>query len=697
VSSEYLLEVRAEEIPARMLEPAVRQLATRVFEELMGRGVGPTEVETGFTPRRLVLILKGLPAGEPDREDEVTGPPAKVAFDADGNPTPALQGFAKKLGVALADCRRVATDKGEYAVARHRVRGKAMVELLAELVPRVLSEISWAKTMRWGTGQGPWVRPVHGVLSLLDGQVVPFELFGVAAGRDTAGHPVLSPATFAVENAEDYRQKLRGLSVEIDPRVRARFLQSEMAKRAAAAGGVVVEDEELLAKLAAICEIPGVMEGSFDPALLALPREVLIESLKDHQSAFTVEKEGALLPLFLTVMDRADDPRGRVRAGNEWVVEARLADARFFFGEDRKRPLRSRAGDLASLTFQTQLGSYAMKTARLERLAVHIAEQAGWAEISAAGEAARFAKVDLVTEMVKEFTSLQGVMGGIYAREDGAAEEVWQAVYDQYLPAATDDPLPRGRAGLALALADRIDTLAGIFGLGLIPTGSKDPFGLRRAAQGAVRIALESGLAIDLLALARFAAEGYGGGLKRTPELVAADLRPFLADRVRHLLGLAGFAYDEIEAALAGGGAVMPDLKARVEALHAVRAEPGFLSVVLAAKRIVNILKDSPLGTIDGKRLVEAAERDLHDAYHRLAAAIDTAAAAGDYRGALARIAEFAPVLDRFFVEVMVMAEDPDLRANRLALLGAIGALLSRVGRLTEMVVDREEHRRKHG
>lgn len=697
MSSEYLLEVRAEEIPARMLEPAVRQLATRVFEELMGKGVGPTEVETGFTPRRLVLILKGLPAGEPDREDEVTGPPARVAFDAEGNPTPALVGFARKLGVDVGACRRVATDKGEYAVVTHKVAGKPMAEVLAELVPRVLTEITWAKTMRWGTGQGPWVRPVHGVLSLLDGHVVPFELFGVTAGNTTAGHPVLSPNPFPVDSAEDYRQKLRGLSVEIDPRVRSRFLKAEMAKRAIAAGGAVVEDEELLAKLAAICEIPGVMEGSFETSLLALPREVLIESLKDHQSAFTVEKDGALLPLFLTVMDRADDPRGRVRAGNEWVVEARLADARFFYGEDRKRPLVSRASDLESLTFQRELGSYADKSRRLERLAVHVADRAEWGDPLAARDAARLAKIDLVTEMVKEFTSLQGVMGGLYAREDGAPEPVWQAVYDQYLPGSVDDPLPRGRTGLALALADRLDTLAGIFGLGLIPTGSKDPFGLRRAAQGVVRIALEGELGLDLLDLARFAAEGYDGGLKRTPELVAADLRPFLADRVRHLLGLGGFAYDEIEAALAAGSGVMPDLRARVAALHAVREQPGFLSVVLAAKRIVNILKDLPVGDVDENRLVEPAERDLHAAYRRLASEIDSAAGAGDYRRALEHIGEFAPVLDRFFVDVMVMAEDADLRANRLALLGAIGQSLSRVGRLTEMVVDRDEHRRKHG
>ncbi len=698
---EYLLEVRSEEIPARMLEPGVRELATRVFEELMARGVGPREVETGYTPRRLVLILSGLPEREPDREEQVMGPPVRAAFAADGSPTPALLGFAKRTGLAPEELARVKTDKGEYLAATKKIEGRPISEVLAEIVPRVLGGISWAKTMRWGSGEGPWVRPVHGAISLFDGAVVPFDFFGVTAGDESEGHPVLSPDPFRVANAEDYKGRLAERQVEVRPAERRRVLHETMKSRAEALGGRLVDDPALLDKLTAICEVPGVMEGRFDDAFLELPAEVLSTSLRDHQSALTVvapDGDGGLLPYFLTVMDRPDDPAGRARSGNEWVVAARLADARFFYGEDRKAGLARRAEQLARLAFHERLGSYAAKTERLVTLSAVICDQLGWTEEKPqAAEAARLLKVDLATEMVKEFTSLQGVMGGIYAREEGQPEEIWQAVYDQYLPASADDRIPHGRIGQVTGLADRIDTLVGMFGLGLIPTGSKDPFGLRRAALGAVRIALEGGLSLDLEAVAIEAARLYGDKLTRNAEQILDDLRPFLYDRIRYVLGLAGYAYDEIEAALAVGAPSLPDFKARVDALHKVREEAAFLSVVLAAKRIANIVKDAPERPLDESLLAEPAEKDLAAAFQELRADVEEAAEAGDYERCLHRIAGLAPVLDRFFVEVLVMAEDEKVRANRIALLQAIGRAVSRTARLTEMVVDKAEARAKAG
>lgn len=696
---EYLLEVRSEEIPARMLEPGLRELATRVFEELMARGIGPREVETGFTPRRLVLILSGLPEGEPDREEQVMGPPVRAAFTADGQPTPALLGFAKRTGLEPDQLTRVQTDKGEYLGATKKIAGRPTREVLAEIVPRILIGISWAKTMRWGSGTGPWVRPVHGIISLLDGEVVPFELFGIAAGNTTCGHPTLSPPSFEVTDVEEYRRQLAVRHLEVRPAERQRALLETMRSRAEALGGTLVDDPSLLEKLAAICEIPGVMEGSFGDAFLELPAEVLATSLRDHQSALTVaspEGHGKLLPYFLTVMDRPDDPVGRVRSGNEWVVAARLADARFFYGEDHKAGMARRAEQLQSLNFHERLGSYAVKSLRLESLAATICDQLGWAaEKMPAVEAAQLLKVDLATEMVKEFTSLQGIVGGIYAREEGQPEPVWQAVYDQYLPASTEDPLPRGRVGQVTALADRLDTLVGIFGLGLIPTGSKDPFGLRRAAQGVVRICLEAGLALDLEKAAVAAAELFGDRLTRKPEQILDDLRAFFNDRIRYLLGLAGYAYDEIEAALAVGSSNLPNLRARVDALHKVRETPGFLSVVLAAKRIANIVKDAEERPFDGARLVEPAEKELAAAFNELRTDIESAAAAGDYERCLRHVADLAPVLDRFFVQVMVMTDDEAVRTNRLALLQAIGKAVSKTAKLTEMVVDKVEARAK--
>lgn len=707
---ELLLEVRAEEIPARMLKPAVRQLATRVFEELVPRDLAPKEVETGYTPRRLLLVLKGLPAKEPDRSEQVVGPPVRVAFKPDGSPTPALIGFAKRCELEPEQLERIETDKGEYLAATQQVVGAATIDILAELLPKILREINWPKSMVWGAGagttHGPWARPIHGIVALFEGEVVPFELFGIAAGNESFGHPILSARSFVVRSAAEYRRKLAKLGIEVRPDARREVLAAAMEKAAAEAGGKPVDDPELLAKVVAICEIPGLMHGTFGKEFLSLPREVLIASLRDHQSAFTVESQEEedadgwpkLLPAFLTVMDRPDDPAGRVAAGNEWVVAARLADARFFFQEDRKRSLADRAGALEHLTFHEKLGSYGDKAGRLAELSGLLCRSLGWDDASPAAEqAARLLKVDLTTEMVKEFTSLQGVMGGLYARADGLPEEVWQAIYDQYLPVAADDPIPRGRIGMVTGLADRMDTLVGIFGLGLVPTGSRDPFGLRRAAQGVVRIALDGGLPVDLDLLAAKAARLYGDRLEKSGEEISETLRPFLFDRVRHVLGLGGFAYDEIEAALAVGGNNLPDLKARVEALHAVREQKEFLSLVLSAKRILNILKDSQEHDLDEAKLVEPAEKALFTAFQGLRTEVEEAAAAGDHERCLRRTAALADVLDRFFAEVLVMDEDLELRRNRLGLLQAIHRVVGRSARLTEMVVDKAEHRARFG
>lgn len=690
-AGELLLEVRCEEIPARMLEPAVRELGTRVFEKLMALRLAPREVETGFTPRRLVLALKGLPAGEPDREERVTGPPVSAAFDESGKPTAAAIGFAKRCGLEVADLDRVQTPKGEYIGAVQQIRGRATGEVLAELLPRILTGLSWPKSMRWGTGVGPWARPVHGVVALLDGEVVPFELFGVASGAETTGHPVLSPEPFEVKGYDAYRRELAGRGIEIGFDRRRETLLTEMRARAKRLGGELVEDDELLDRLSAMCATPGVIEGEIEPAYLELPREILIASLRDHQSALTVERDGKLLPAFLTVMDRSDDPDGRVRAGNEWVVAARLSDARFFYEEDRKRSLEERREDLEGLTFHLQLGSYAEKSERVVELARAIGKSLDQAkeESEHALTAARLLKVDLATEMVKEFTSLQGVMGGIYAREEGLPEPVWRAIYQQYRPATAGGEIPEGRVGQVVALADRIDSLVGILGLGLVPSGSKDPFGLRRAAQGVVGITLGAGLPLDLDLIAARSYQCYGDRLELPGEEVLAVWRPFLFDRVRHLLGLRGYAYDEIEAALAVGANDLTDLAARVEALHEARDQPGFLEVVRAAKRIANILRDAPETELVEERLVEDAEKMLFQSYLALKSEVDRSEAKGRYDRCLRAIAGFADVLDRFFVEVLVMDENLDLRNNRIALLQAIRRVLSRTASLTEMVVEK--------
>lgn len=693
---ELLLEVRSEEIPARMLAPATKQLASRLFEDLTTRGLAPKEVETGSTPRRLVVILRGFGPREPDREEQLLGPPARVAFDDSGAPTKAALGFAKRCGVEPEALERVETAKGEYLAATQKTEGKPVAEVFAEIIPGIVRELHWAKNMRWGTGEGPWVRPVHGVVALCDGEVLSLSIFGVEAGRATVGHPVLSPQPFDVEDAASYKAALEERGIEVGTAARAEILGSRMRELARAAGGTLVEDPELLIKLASICEIPGVLEGRFDEKYLELPREVLIASLKDHQSAFTVEREGGgLLPVFLTVMDRADDPDGNVRSGNEWVVAARLEDGLFFFREDRRHSLRDRLARLDSRTFHVKLGSYGDKAKRLSTLAGRLCEMLGRTDLATeAEEAALLLKADLSTEMVGEFASLQGVMGGVYGELEGLHEAVWQGIYDHYLPASTDDPLPRGEVGRIAGLADRLDTLVGIFGLGLVPTGSKDPFGLRRGAQGLVRILLEGKLSLDVEAAATVAIELYGEQLERSPAEILGDLLPFVQDRIRFLLGRQGYAYDEIEAAMAAGSADLPDLAARADAVHRIREKDSFLSVALSAKRIANIVKDQPDSDLDPSNLEERAEKDLHEASRKLQGSVAAAVEKGDYLEALERVAELAPALDRFFDDVMVMVDDEALRLNRVALLQEIGAVISRTADLTELVVDKAEHRR---
>jgi glycyl-tRNA synthetase beta chain len=723
--SEFLLEVRAEEIPARMLPGAIRELATRTFEELMARGVAPAEVEATFTPRRLILILHGMPEREKDRVEESYGPPLQAAWK-NGAWTPAAAGFAKKVGAtdtsALSlfkgkpgkeirerkalvdgDVAGLAAAPDWYLGFSREVPGRSVQEVLSQLLPELLRALSWGKTMKWCTNDGPWVRPVHGIVALLDSVVVPFELFGVAAGRSTVGHAILSPAPFDVSSVADYRAQLQARNVVISFDERRKSLWEGIASRALAAGATAVEDAELLDKLASICEIPGVMEGALSDDLLRLPREVLQTSLRDHQSALTAEKDGALAPIFLTVMDRPDDPKGRVRAGNEWVVAARLADAKFFYSEDRKAPLADRAERLGSLTFHEKLGSYREKKIRVGKVAEALVRELTHSDSGASREAALsahvaravdLAKLDLTTEMVREFTSLQGIMGGVYAREDGEPEPVWQAVYDQYLPASADDALPRGEAGAILGIVDRLDTLVGFFGLGSVPTGSKDPFGLRRAAQGLVRIALEQRLDSDLFVYIDDAYGSYGGKLPKPLLEVRGQLEAFLLERVRYLLGLQGLSFDEIEAALGHRTAVatgrrLHDYQERARAFQKLRVEPWLAELQKAAKRIENITKDVAGGVAIAEESVGVpAEDALRSGALRLLPAVNAAASSGDYGAALAALEPLSSLLESFFKDVLVMDPDPAVSGRRLKLLRTLDELLlSRVGRLTALAL----------
>lgn len=697
---EYLLEIRADEIPSRLLRGGMKQLATRLFEDLMGRGLGPEEMVTGLGQRRFVLCCRGLPEHEPDREERELGPPKNEAYDDDGAPSPALTGFAERLGVEPADLEVVKTEKGEYVARVRHLAGRAVAEVLAEIVPRIVREIRWdGPKLRHGSIDADWARPVRGLVSLLDGVVVPFELDGCRAGSATAGHPVLSPESFEVGGFEEYLAQLAERGIETSFEARRKRLKALLEGGAAELGGRLAEAPGLLDRLALRCEIPGVVAGTLDADYLGLPPEVVRTVLAQRQSAFAITDGREVLAHFLTVMDRTDDPEGMVKSGQEWAAAGHLGDARFHYESDRRTPLARRARRLEQFTFHPGLGHYAEKSRRVEALAELVARELGWdddADRQPAREAARLLKADLTTAMVRHFASLRGQMGGIYAREEGYVEGVWQAIYDQYLPAGLQDPLPRGRAGLLVAVADRLDDLVGFFGIGKAPTGSRDPLALRRRTQGLLRILLEADMALDLDLVAAQAVLLYNEServLERSAEEIVGDLHGFLSDRLRHLLGQRGYAYDEIEAAMAvsAGTSNLPDLVRRIEALRQVREEPHFRSLVLSARRIYNIVKDSPEYELQPELLQEEAEKDLYAELMDVRRVVDEAADSGDYVTCLRRMEDLVPVLDRFFADVLVMDEDASRRQNRMALLQSIRRIFWRTARIREMVAERAE------
>jgi len=684
--SEFLLEILAEEIPAGVLPAAREELLRRVQEAFGEARLGGT-LEVHSTSRRLILVGEGVADHQPDVTTEVVGPSAAAAWDADGAPTKAAQGFARAQGVTVDDLRVEQLPKGPYVVATKTVPGRPAVEVIAELLPPIVSKMSFPRMMRWGDGTPLWVRPVHSLLALFDGLVIPFSLFGVETSRTTFGHRTLAPGRLVVVGVADYFAKLRAAFVEPDASARRTSLAAQADDLAVQAGGEPARDEALLDTLAHLVEWPLMVRGSFDEGYLALPEEVLVTSMREHQKVLPVRTGGGLAPHFLAVADQAGDPKGLIVRGNEWVLNARFADARFFFEDDTKTRLVDRLSRLGSLGFQEKLGDYLQKTGRIQELAERLAARLGFGEKAPlVVQAARLAKTDLVTDMVREFPDLQGVVGGLYARREGEPDEVWQALYDQYRPASAEDDVPRGDVGGVMALADRLDTLAGLFGLGLAPTGSRDPYALRRAALGVVKILLDKGWHLDL-PVACSDALLLHGTLPRTRDDVIPELNAFLLERLRFLLEKRGLRPDTIESVLTTDCHDFADAADRVEAVEAARAEEDFVPVATAFKRIQNILAQAEEtgGELDPALMSEDAERALAGDYLQAKGMLDELVGQRDYRVALSIMASLGPSLDRFFTEVMVLTDDPAVRGNRVALLRAMRDQFFRVARFSEI------------
>jgi glycyl-tRNA synthetase beta chain len=703
---DLLFEIGCEEIPAGMIQKAAEELKALLEAKLVENGLLPEKIahpsiETFGAPRRLVALVRGILLRQEDVSKEVTGPPKAIAYDAVGQPTRAAISFAEKQGIPVEKLLTVATAKGDYLAAKITIAGRPASKILQEILPQAIHDISWPKSMYWTGANGPrFIRPVRWVVALLDGKVVPFSFADVASGNHTDGHRFLGKKRIPISGVSDYEPKLKKNFVLCRPEARRKKIESEIRALTSKRGFKLHDDAGLLNLVTYLNEYPSVIIGEFESKYLALPDEILITVMRDHQKYFGLEsRTGELAPHFLAVINLPSDPRGLVRAGHERVLRARFADAQFFWDTDQKSRLADYLPRLAAVTYESRLGSYGDKVERMRFIARWLAEHlfssgVAHADVAGSDRAAELAKCDLVTEMVKEFTELQGIVGGLYARAQGEPEEIAWAVYDHYKPAGVDDPSPRNLTGSVVSIADKLDSIVACFAVGAIPTGSSDPFALRRAALGIVKIILERKLPVSLSAAIAAAAKALKdyAPIMEVSEVVQKQVLDFLLERARFIVReRMGFAADEINAAFAAGADDLVDALDRVAAVKAIRGSRDFVPLAAAFKRIRNILEKSGGGLLQARPavhenlFVERAERELHAASQKVGKEATANKKARKYQQALEDIATLRPTVDAFFDEVMVMVEDPALRANRLSLLTSLYKEFSTIADLSEL------------
>jgi len=682
-----LVELFTEELPPRALRSLGRAFAESLVAALRDDGFAPADAAfTAFaTPRRLAVRIDRVAAQAPDKPQTALGPAASAGLDKDGRPTPALVGFAKKQGVGVDALVRVQGAKGEQFAHRSVVPGGALDSALAGHVADALRRLPVPKIMRWGAGEAEFVRPAHGLIMLHGERVVPGRVLGLESGRATLGHRFLAEGEIAIRRAEDYERDLaeKGRVIASFDRRRARI---EALLHEHAGGAAIAADDALLDEVTALVEWPAVYDGHFEKAFLEVPQECLMLTMRQNQKYFPlIDGQGRLLNRFLLVSNMETPHPRHIIHGNERVLRARLADAKFFYDQDRRRRLADRVPGLAAVVYHNKLGSQLARVERLERLAGAIALELG-APADLAGRAARLAKADLLTGMVGEFPELQGVMGMHYARHDGEPEAVARAIEAHYRPRFAGDALPADAIGDAVALADKLDALAGIWGIGLAPTGDKDPFALRRAALGAVRILVEHALPLDCVALLELARGGYGA--TRLAGDTVDRLHDFILDRLRSYLREREFAADEIEAVVGQRPARLDRVVPRLEAVRAFRGLPEAESLAAANKRIRNILAKSPPPSgdrFDRRLLREAAERSLHETSEKVEAEARRHRESGEYAEALKALAALKTPVDAFFDQVLVNAPDAELRNNRLLLLMRLDGAMNEVADISKL------------
>ncbi len=662
---------------------SLTDLRERVEKLLRDEKLSFDRVEAIGSARRFVVRVPSLAERQESRTERIMGPPASIAFK-DGQPAPPLIGFAKKNNVAVEALQKFSTERGDYYGIESTIEGGTASSILEKGLPQIVRTMSFPKTMIWMDPAQSFSRPLRWIIAQHGGQPIPMELFGVHAANHSEGHRILGAGRVDVGSFDDFIAKLEKNFVIVSQEERRTKIERELNEEVHKLNGRIIGDDRLLEEVVYINEYPTIVRGKFEERFLELPREILITVMKEHQKYFAVENEnGELLPYFLAVMNTASDPKGFIRKGHERVLRARLTDALFFWEVDRKQTLEERRPRLKSIVFQEKLGTYADKVKRVARLARKINTLTkARVDKTALESAVQWSKSDLTSDIVREFTDLQGIVGGLYAKQEGASEEVWRAIYDQYRPQGMDDRSPETKSGAVLSIADKLDTVLGCFSVGLIPTGSEDPLGLRRAMQGVIKVLLDHKLPFSMQ---KAAGDGF------TPQL-----KQFFEDRLRFILSQRGFAYDEINAVAAIGCDDPSETLDRAEAIHRIRSSSDFEAVSIAFKRIKNILKQAEPPPDSVQVEPAAAESNLEPAESGLFAFLDAAKAkieklerSRKYFRILETMAGGRPVIDQFFEKIMVMHQDPSIRKRRLDLLANLFAAFSRVADISEIVVNK--------
>ncbi len=684
---ELLLEIGTEEIPAGFIPQALRDLENLARKELEANRIDFGRMKTFGTPRRLVLYVESVSEKQRDVEIKKMGPSKQAAFDPKGNPTQAAIGFAKSQAVEVEALQVVQTEKGEYVCAVKQEPGKPSEEILSSLLPKWILSIPFQKSMRWADVPIRFARPIHWILALLGGKVIPFEIGNLQSGEVTYGHRFMHPHSLRVEDFGSYLQKTREAFVLVDPQERKERIKEEMIRECRSVSGRVLWDNELLDEVSFLVEYPVVHLGRFESQFLSLPKEIIIHTMKEHQRYFpVVDDQGNLLPNFLFVSNiRPKDWEGVVK-GNERVLKARLSDASYFFQEDLKISLEKRVEELKRVVYQAKLGTSYEKVMRFKELACFLIERIDPKLRQAVERASLLCKADLVTGMVGEFPKLQGIVGREYARISGESPEVAEAIYDHYLPAFAGDRLPSSPVGDVISMADKMDTIVGSFGIGLVPTGTADPFGLRRQALGIIRIILEKNYPLSLEELIEQSQRLLKGKMDHPPREVKEEVLEFFRARYQNYLLEKGYPFDVIEAVVSVSFDRLLDVQERIDCLRSAKEIEDFESVVIGFKRAMNILKGNPSGDNPNPALFkEPPERDLYQAFLKAKERIEHYLSQRDYRSSLQEMTRMKKPIDDFFDGVMVMVEEESIRHNRLALLREIGQLFLRIADFSKL------------